>query len=424
VTALLGCIADDFTGGTDLAGMLVKAGMRTVQLIGVPDGPPPAGVDAVVIALKSRSGPVDEAVAASLAALRWLREAGCRQFYFKYCSTFDSTPRGNIGPVADALMRALDTDFTIACPALPANGRTVYQGHLFVGDVPLSESGMRNHPLTPMTDANLVRVLQRQTARKVGLVDHATVGRGGAAIRERFAALRQQGHGIAVVDALADADLDAIGAACADLPLVTGGSGIALGLPQNFRRQGLLAADAVADALPRTGGLRAVISGSCSVATQKQVDAMRAAFPSFHVDPLRLARGDDVVATALDWAGGRVGQQPVLIYATAAPEAVGRVQADLGVEQAGRLVEHALASIAVGLVRAGVGQMIVAGGETSGAVVKALGVKGLRIGPEIDPGVPWTCTVHDDGTPPLALALKSGNFGGEDFFLKAWDTLR
>lgn len=421
---MLGCIADDFTGGTDLAGMLVKAGMRTVQLIGVPDGPPPADVDAVVIALKSRTSPVDEAVAESLAALRWLREVGCRQFYFKYCSTFDSTPRGNIGPVADALMRALDTDFTIACPALPANGRTIYQGHLFVGDVPLSESGMRNHPLTPMTDANLVRVLQQQTARKVGLVDYVAVSRGDVAIRERFAALRQQGHGFAVVDALSNADLDAIGAACADLPLVTGGSGIALGLPQNFRRQGLLASNVVADGLPKTGGLRAVISGSCSVATQRQVDVMRASFPSFNVDPLRLARGDDVVAAALDWAGSRIGREPVLIYATATPEAVRQVQAELGVGQAGQLVEQALATIALGLVRAGVGQMIVAGGETSGAVVKALGVKGLRIGPEIDPGVPWTSTLHDDGTPPLALALKSGNFGSEDFFLKAWNTLR
>jgi uncharacterized protein YgbK (DUF1537 family) len=421
---MLGCIADDFTGGTDLAGMLVKAGMRTVQLIGVPDGPPPADVDAVVIALKSRTSPVDEAVAESLAALRLLREVGCRQFYFKYCSTFDSTPRGNIGPVADALMRALDTDFTIACPALPANGRTIYQGHLFVGDVPLSESGMRNHPLTPMTDANLVRVLQQQTARKVGLVDYVAVSRGDVAIRERFAALRQQGHGFAVVDALSNADLDAIGAACADLPLVTGGSGIALGLPQNFRRQGLLASNVVADGLPKTGGLRAVISGSCSVATQRQVDVMRASFPSFNVDPLRLARGDDVVAAALDWAGSRIGREPVLIYATATPEAVRQVQAELGVGQAGQLVEQALAAIALGLVRAGVGQMIVAGGETSGAVVKALGVKGLRIGPEIDPGVPWTSTLHDDGTPPLALALKSGNFGSEDFFLKAWNTLR
>jgi uncharacterized protein YgbK (DUF1537 family) len=424
VTALLGCIADDFTGGTDLAGMLVKAGMRTVQLIGVPDGPPPADVDAVVIALKSRTSPVDDAVAESLAALRWLREAGCRQFYFKYCSTFDSTPRGNIGPVAEALMRALDTDFTIACPALPANGRTIYQGYLFVGDVLLSESGMRNHPLTPMTDANLVRVLQQQAARKVGLVDHATVSGGEAAIRARFTALRQQGNGFAVVDALSNADLHAIGAACADLPLVTGGSGIALGLPQNFRRRGLLASNAVADALPKTGGLRAVVSGSCSVATQKQVDVMRRSFPSFNVDPLRLARGEDVVSAALDWAAGRIAQQPVLIYATATPDAVGQAQAELGVGQAGQLVEDALAGIARGLVRAGVGQMIVAGGETSGAVVKALGVKGLRIGPEIDPGVPWTSTLHDDGTPPLALALKSGNFGSEDFFLKAWGKLR
>jgi uncharacterized protein YgbK (DUF1537 family) len=423
MTVLLGCIADDFTGGTDLAGMLVKAGMRTVQLIGVPDGPPPDDADAVVIALKSRTSPVDEAVAESLAAFRWLQQAGCRQFYFKYCSTFDSTPRGNIGPVAEALMQALDTDFTIACPALPANGRSLYKGHLFVGDGLLSESGMRNHPLTPMLDANLVRVLQQQVRRKVGLVDFATVSRGGAAIRERFNALREQGHGFAIVDALSNADLDAIGAACADLPLVTGGSGIALGLPQNFRRSGLLASSAVADALPKTGGLRAVISGSCSVATQKQVEVMRASHPAFSIDPLRLARGEDLVSAALEWAGSRMAQQPILIYATATPDAVRQVQGELGVEQASQLVEQTLSMIARGLVQAGVGQMIVAGGETSGAVVKALGVKGLRIGPEIDPGVPWTSTLHDDGTQPLALALKSGNFGSADFFLKAWSTL-
>jgi uncharacterized protein YgbK (DUF1537 family) len=424
MTALLGCIADDFTGGTDLAGMLVKAGMRTVQLIGVPDGPPPDDVNAVVIALKSRTSPIAEAVAQSVAALRWLQGAGCRQFYFKYCSTFDSTPRGNIGPVAEALMSALDTDFTIACPAVPANGRTIYMGHLFVGDLPLSESGMRNHPLTPMRDANLVRVLQHQAGRKVGLVDYATVGRGDAAIRARYAALRQQGCGFAIVDALSNADLDAIGAACAEMPLVTGGSGIALGLPQNFRRRGLLAPNAVTDALPKTGGLRAVISGSCSTATQRQVETMRASFPSFHIDPIRLARGEDMVAAALDWADGHLAQQPVLFYATAKPETVRQVQAELGAEQAGSLVEDALASIARGVVNAGVGQMIVAGGETSGAVVKALGVKGLRIGPEIDPGVPWTSTLNHDGKPTLALALKSGNFGSEDFFLKAWDKLQ
>jgi uncharacterized protein YgbK (DUF1537 family) len=424
---LLGCIADDFTGGTDLAGMLVKAGMRTVQLIGVPAGPLPFdadGVDAVVIALKSRTSPVDEAVAESLAALRWLQRAGCRQFYFKYCSTFDSTARGNIGPVAEALMQALDTSFTIACPAFPANGRTIYKGYLFVGNELLSESGMRNHPLTPMTDPSLVRVLQQQVSGKVGLADYAAVGQGAGAIAARFMELREQGCKFAVVDAVSNHDLEAIGAACADLPLVTGGSGIALGLPENFRRRGLLARLDAADSLPATGGARAVISGSCSQATQRQVALMRDQAPAFHVDPLALARGDDVVANALAWAANHVGQAPLLVFATATPETVKAVQAQLGVDRAGSIVEEALAAIAQGLVKLGVGQMIVAGGETSGAVVKALGVSGLRIGPEIDPGVPWTTALQTkrEGA-PLALALKSGNFGSDDFFLKAWSSL-
>jgi uncharacterized protein YgbK (DUF1537 family) len=427
MAVLLGCIADDFTGGTDLAGMLVKAGMRTVQLIGVPAGPLPFdadGVDAVVIALKSRTNPVNEAVAESLAALRWLQQAGARQFYFKYCSTFDSTPRGNIGPVAEALMAALDTDFTIACPAFPANGRTIYKGYLFVGNELLSESGMRNHPLTPMTDPSLVRVLQQQVKGRVGLADFGVVEQGGPAIAARFEALREEGCNFAVVDAVSNLDLQAIGEACADLPLVTGGSGIALGLPENFRRRGLLAKGNAADALPATGGARAVIAGSCSQATQRQVALMRDKAPSFHVDPLELARDADVVGAALAWAKEHLGQTPLLVYATATPETVKEVQARLGVERAGTLVEDALAAIARGLVALGVGQLIVAGGETSGAVVKALGVSGLRIGPEIDPGVPWTIALQPgrEGE-PLALALKSGNFGSDDFFVKAWSRL-
>lgn len=427
---LLGCIADDFTGATDLAGMLVKAGMRTVQLIGVPDGPPPEGADAVVIALKSRTVPAAEAVADALAALAWLQRSGCQQFYFKYCSTFDSTPEGNIGPVAEALMQALDTDFTIACPAFPANGRTIYKGYLFVGDELLNESGMRNHPLTPMTDPSLVRVLQQQVKGSVGLVEYHTVAKGAAAIAARFAELRSQGVSLAVTDALTNHDLVSIGAACADMPLITGGSGIALGLPENFRRRNLLARLDAADRLPETGGLRAVISGSCSVATQKQVAAMQKAAPSFAVDPLALARGDDVAGAALAWAAQHIEQGPLLVYATAAPEQVRAVQSQLGVAEAGELVERALAAIAVGLVKLGVGQLIVAGGETSGAVVKALGITGLRIGPEIDPGVPWTAALQDGGAAtsseqaqPLALALKSGNFGSEDFFTKAWSRL-
>lgn len=421
---LLGCIADDFTGGTDLAGMLVKAGMRTVQMIGVPQEPIGDDIDAVVIALKSRTTPAVEAIEESLAALAWLQQAGCKQIYFKYCSTFDSTAKGNIGPVAEALMSALGSKFTIACPAFPANNRTIYKGYLFVGDQLLSESGMRNHPLTPMNDANLVRVLQGQVKGKVGLTEYSTVQRGEAAVRERFAALQAEGCNFAVVDALSNDDLMSIGAACADMPLVTAGSGIALGLPQNFRRAGLLADDLVADTLPPTGGLRAVISGSCSIATQGQVAAMRAAHPAFNVDPFELARGSDVVGAALAWAAQHINAGPVLIYATATPDAVKAVQAQLGAEKAGNLVEDAFAAIAKGLVGLGVGQLIVAGGETSGAVVKALGVSGLRIGPEIDPGVPWTTGITRDAKArPLALALKSGNFGTPDFFLKAWSKL-
>jgi uncharacterized protein YgbK (DUF1537 family) len=421
MTLLLGCIADDFTGATDFAGMLVSAGMRTVQMIGVPDEPLPADVDAVVIALKSRTTPAAKAVAESLAALQWLREAGCRQFYFKYCSTFDSTAAGNIGPVTEALMHTLGTDFTIACPAFPENKRTIFNGHLFVGDVLLNESGMRHHPLTPMTDANLVRVLQRQTARKVGLISHDIVARGTDAIADRIAELRRDSVAIAIVDAISNEDLVCIGAACAALPLVTAGSGVALGLPQNFRAAGLLGAPGAADTLVIPQGLRAVISGSCSVATNAQVaHFIDSGCPAFAIDPLRLAAGDDVVGEALDWAAPLLHEGPPLIYATAAPERVQAAQTSIGAERTGALIEQALAAIAKGLVERGVRQLLVAGGETSGAVVTALGVQGLHIGPQIDPGVPWTTTL---GGEPLALALKSGNFGTVDFFTKAWELL-
>ena len=422
--ALLGCIADDLTGGTDLAGILVKNGLRTVQMIGVPDGSWPDDADAVVVALKSRTSPVAQAVSESLAALRWLQAAGCAQYYFKYCSTFDSTAQGNIGPVADALMDALGTDFTIACPAFPATRRTIYQGYLFVGGVLLSESGMQHHPLTPMTDANLVRVLQQQTRRKVGLVHHEVVGEGAGAITERFAVLRREGRGFAIVDAITDNDLRAIATAAAKMTLITGGSGLAQGLPKNFAQLKLSGTAAAAKRVTLTGGFKAVIAGSCSTATQNQVDVMRAQRPSFRIDPLAFANGQDVVGSALKWSAAHIGSEPILIYATAAPEEVKRAQATLGIDKSAALVENALAAIASGLVDLNVNQLIVAGGETSGAVLHALGVKRLTIGPEIDPGVPWTTTVlQKPNSRPLALALKSGNFGSSDFFLKAWNAL-
>jgi 3-dehydrotetronate 4-kinase len=421
MTLLLGAIADDFTGATDLANTLVRQGMRTVQLIGVPTRPAPNDIDAIVVALKSRTIPAAEAVTQSLAALSWLRSAGARQFLFKYCSTFDSTDQGNIGPVADTLLDALGEDFTVFCPAFPENGRTIYRGYLFVGEVLLSESGMRDHPLTPMRDANLRRVLARQTPHKVALVPLDVVTRGSAAVRAEFVRLRREGYRHAILDAVRDADLLTLGEALADLPLVTGGSGIALGLPENFRRAGLLQQAQRADRLPPVRGAAAVISGSCSTATLAQVEAMRRSHPVFEVDPLALAAGQPVVAQALDWAGPLLGEKPLLISASATAERVRSVQKQIGRERAGSLIEKALAEITRALVERGVRRLVIAGGETAGAIVQALGITGLRIGPQIDPGVPWTLSL---GEPALALALKSGNFGREDFFMRAFTCLK
>ncbi len=412
---LLGCIADDFTGATDLANMLVKSGMRTVQTIGVPAGDAALDADAIVVALKSRTIPAADAVAQSLAAYEWLRAQGCRQFFFKYCSTFDSTDAGNIGPVADALLDAAGGGFTIACPAFPENGRTIYRGHLFVGDLLLNESGMENHPLTPMKDANLVRVLQRQTESKVGLLRYDAIGLGAAAVRASIEQLRAEGARFAIADALSDRDLYVLGEACADLPLVTGGSGIALGLPANFRRAGLLPERDNAASLPAIDGFSTVLAGSASKATHAQVAAWCAHRPGFRIDPLAASRGEPVVEQALAFARAHL-PEPVLIYATATPDEVKAVQQALGIEAAGHLVESTLAAIARGLRALGVRKFVVAGGETSGAVVQALDVKSLQIGAQIDPGVPATATI--DNT-PLGLALKSGNFGAVDFFDKA-----
>ena len=419
---LLGCIADDFTGATDLASMLVRGGMRTVQLIGVPGASDPVpDADAVVVALKSRTAPVRQAVAESLAAMQWLRANGCRQFFFKYCSTFDSTEEGNIGPVADALLAALDGGFALACPAFPANARSVYQGHLFVGSVLLNESGMENHPLTPMKDANLVRVLSRQTDGTVGLVPFATVDQGAAAIRKMMTQLKEQGRRYAIVDAVSNDHLISIGEAAAGHALITGGSGVAMGLPENFRKAGVLATQGDPGALPAIAGHAAVLAGSCSRATLFQIGNARAHVPTLELDALATPDADVLAAQALAWIDGKLGAAPVVIAASSTPDKVAELQERMGREAAGEMIERAMAAIAEGLVARGVRRLVVAGGETSGAVVSRLGIKSLRIGPEIDPGVPWT---YAEGSgAPLLLALKSGNFGAPDFFLKSFQTL-
>jgi 3-dehydrotetronate 4-kinase len=414
---LLGCIGDDFTGSSDLANTLAKGGMKVVQYSGIPTAPAPGDVEAGVIALKSRTIAPAEAVAQSLAALDWLRAQGCRQFFFKYCSTFDSRLEGNIGPVADALIEALDADRVIVCPAFPATGRSVYQGHLFVNDRLLSESGMEHHPLTPMTDADLRRWLRPQTRHAVGHVNAGTVMAGAAAIHAALQDERAAGHALVVVDAIRDADLMEIGAAARDLPLITGGSGVALGLPENFRRAGLISGSGAA--WQGLDGPCAILSGSCSTATRGQVERHKASHPAREITAEAVMAGEVTAESLAGFLLGHDGSLP-LAYSSADPAVVKAAQERFGREAVAAAIEGLFAQTARRLVEGGVRRLITAGGETSGAVVEGLGVEALEIGPEIDPGVPaLKASGLKASGGPLALALKSGNFGAPDFFEKA-----
>ncbi len=409
---LLGCIGDDFTGSSDLGNTLSRGDMRVVLYAGVPDEAAGGDVEAGVVALKSRTSPVAEAVDQSLAALAWLRAQGCRQFLFKYCSTFDSTPEGNIGPVADALMDALGADRVIVCPAFPATGRTLYQGHLFVNDRLLSQSGMEHHPLTPMTDPDIRRWLARQARHRVGHAGYAGVAQGSLAIRAALDAEHAAGRDLIVVDAVRDEDLIAIGRAAADLTLITGGSGIALGLPDNFRQTGLLTAGG--RDWSGTSGAAACLSGSCSTATRGQVARYRQDHPAMEIDAEAVIAGRLDAAEVADWLMRHKGEAP-LAYSSADPEQVAAVQQRHGRDKVATAIEALFAGTARLAVAEGITRLVVAGGETSGAVVEGLGIKAMEIGPEIDPGVP-ALKVRGRN---MALALKSGNFGAEDFFAKA-----
>lgn len=411
----LGAIADDFTGATDLAGLLARSGLPVSLRLGLPEGPPAETAALEVIALKCRTAPVDAAVADCLAALAWLRAAGARRFFWKYCSTFDSTPRGNIGPVAEALMADLGARQTIYCPAFPENGRSVFMGHLFVGRQLLAESPMKDHPLTPMRDSNLVRLLEPQVAGRVGLVDRLTVARGPEALREALDRLEREGIAHVVVDAVADDDLTVIAEACRDMALMTGGSAVAMPLPRLWLADGTLTAPTAPRRAPVLPPGAVVLSGSCSAMTRAQVDRHARAAPSFRLDPVRLAEAG--VAEARDWLAAQPAHAAPMVYATADPAEVRAAQAALGPERAGAVVEQALADLAVAARDRGVARFVVAGGETSGAVAQALGVTRLDIGAEIAPGVPWTYA--ESAGRPIALALKSGNFGRESFFADA-----
>ncbi len=411
---LLGCIGDDFTGSSDLSNTLAKQGMQTVQYTGIPTSNADPNVEAGVVALKSRSIPAKQAVQQSLEALHWLQAQGCQQFLFKYCSTFDSTPKGNIGPVCDALADALEAHRVIVCPAFPGTGRSIYQGHLFVNDVLLSESGMENHPLTPMTDPDIRRCLAPQTKYGVGHVAAADVRQGPQAIIAALEQQQNQGNRLIVVDATSDGDLLDIGTAATDLALITGGSGIALGLPENFRRRGLLTGDT--NQWFGQEGKCAILSGSCSNATRAQVALHSKSNPSFEIEAAQVIENQLSAATLSDWLLSQPGLP--LAYSSADPDIVRQVQQQFGRQHAAEKLEAFFADVARHLLAGGVERLITAGGETSGAVIEGLALKTLEIGPEIAPGVP-ALRAGDN----LVIALKSGNFGGPTFFDDAATTL-
>ncbi|MDB5438371.1 MAG: type effector Hrp-dependent outer [Caulobacteraceae bacterium] len=420
----LGCIADDYTGASDLANTLTRAGLRTIQTIGIPSADLVLPqIDAVVLSLKSRSIAAAEAVALARAAQAWLRDRGARHVMFKVCSTFDSTDAGNIGPVTDALRaQAGMAGPALVTPAFPQTGRTVYQGSLFVGAVPLNESPLKDHPLNPMHDANLVRVLARQSADGVGLIPMAQVAAGADAIRARRADLAGQGLGAAIVDAVFDADLTPIGEAALDDAISIGASGLGLGLAKAMQARGWSNIHCSEQLLP-VGGLAACVSGSCSQATLGQVAAAEAAgLPVLRLDPRALAMGPAEVRRALAWAAPLLANGPVLIASSAPPEAVRGLQTELGAAASSHAIEQGLAAIAQGLIDLGVRRLVLAGGETSGAAVDRLALPAFAVGPEIAPGVPVLRTIGQAGS-PMMLVLKSGNFGGQDFFAQALERM-
>jgi uncharacterized protein YgbK (DUF1537 family) len=421
----LGCIADDYTGASDLANTLTRSGLRTVQTIGVPaaDLALPE-VDAVVVSLKSRSIEAPLAVKRSRAAQQWLRDRGAEHLLFKICSTFDSTDAGNIGPVMDALRADSGDAIVLVTPAFPETGRTVYQGNLFVGSVPLNESPLRNHPLNPMHDSNLVRVLARQSKNKIGLVDLAVLARGPDAVRVRLTDLAAKGFGAAIVDAVFERDLETIGTVALDHRLSVGASGIGLGLARALVAAGKVKPDVSSTVSgAAVGGAAACLAGSCSQATLQQIARAEQAMPVLRLEADQVVSGKEEAQRALAWAKERLAKGPVLIASSSTPDQVAALQSRHGRDAAGHAIEQAMADIAAGLVQSGVRRLVVAGGETSGAVVDRLEIPGFIVGAEIAPGVPVLRAVGAK-TGTMLFALKSGNFGGAEFFSDALALMR
>ena len=420
----LGIIGDDFTGSSDIANNLKKSGMQVSMYAGVPNLLPEETkkeqTDAAVIALKTRTAPIEDAIRESLEALSWLKDCGCEQFIFKYCSTFDSTKEGNIGPVTDAIMEKLNTDFTIACPSFPDAGRTVYFGHMFVNGKPLNESGMENHPLTPMTDHNLVRWLGHQTKNNVGLVDSQTISEGENSVKDKIENLKKNGYKYAIIDTIKNDDFDIICNAVKNLPLLTGGSGIALGLPKIYKDRGLLSASNFQ--IPENNSNAIILSGSCSITTINQINIYKENNPSFYISPDEVINNEDLIEKVLSWIKDNETQSP-LVYSSSDIKSVSEKQKQYGQELLANKIEKFFELLSKRLVKDNFGTFISAGGETSGAVIKGLGIQELKIGKEISHGIPALWSPESSGNKPVFVTLKSGNFGQDNFFARALKAL-
>ncbi len=427
----IGVIADDFTGATDIASFMVQGGLATVQVVGIPSGAEDKWAqlaevqtaDCVVVSLKSRSCRAQEAVNLSLAAQKWLDKLGAEYIYFKYCSTFDSTADGNIGPVLEALCQVMGESQTVLCPALPVNQRNVYKGYLFVGSCLLHESHMAHHPLNPMVSSKLENLLEPQLKHKnsCGLLEWETLQRGSEAVQARLQELEKMRY--VICDSICDRDLEQLAAVLLPrMRLFSGGSGLGWALAQHLVRSQAVSKNKLEQNVVPSRTVSVVLSGSCSKATLEQIDEYKKLAPAFFVDVLTCAKNvQSYVAKVIDWFN-RQSMSPYapMLYASAESTKVQEIQSIIGKQKASKVVEDFFAALAINLKQMNVQNFIIAGGEISGAVVQALQIRYFAIGHTIAPGVPWLKSL-DSGA---FLALKSGNFGDKDFFRVAQETMK
>lgn len=413
---IIGCIADDFTGASDAASFLVKGGMQTILFNGIPqEKERTESCQAIVIALKTRTQKTEDAVKETLKAAEWLKENGAKQLYIKYCSTFDSTPKGNIGPIMDALLEKYEVPTTILCPALPVNGRVVKDGNLYVNGIPLNQSSMKDHPLTPMWDSDVGKLMRDQSRYDCVKISCGEMNKPEEVQKKIRLFGAEKPHFYVIPDFETGKDARSIVQNFGKLPILSGSSGILTELAGQYK----LEKSTTLKTDERTIGSGLLLAGSCSQATRSQIAfVQKNGIKSKRMDPLKLLAGEQTEQELWDFI--QTNHTDVLIYSSDTPESVRKVQ-QAGREQIAELLERTMANLAKRALQAGYTRLVIAGGETSGAVTKALGYRSYMIGTSVAPGVPIMIPRENKN---VRLVLKSGNFGQEDFLKRALDMTR